>query len=398
MTPTPEEPPQGGSDEDDAAGRGWIDPDDRLWRHPSEVGGGPAAGATAATAAAAPTRHPRRTPIMILIGVLAALAAVAGTLILVSPGTTRTPPTISEATADTPLTTLDGGSAVPGVADAASQAMVLLRADTAHGVFDLAGVAVAEGGLVATTGADLSGLRSLAMVGPGGRLLRCSVVGADRESDIALVSVPDDLPVAPFSDDDALTDGSADLTLTVTASGGAPVLHSLPGTVTGIGGAIAAGPADGMPGITSSAVGVPEAAGDVLLDPAGAVLGIYYGGAPGAGAAAASTGGPTFLPTELVLGVADDLRSSGRVTHGWLGIEGSDAAGGAAVARVASGSPAAGHLAAGDVISALNSVPIRSMADLRGRLYVLPPSAHVALSVREGDAVAVVDLTLSASP
>ena len=38
--------------------------------------------------------------------------------------------------------------------------MVQLRAVTSHGVVSLAGVAVAEGGLVATTADGLSGLRS----------------------------------------------------------------------------------------------------------------------------------------------------------------------------------------------------------------------------------------------
>ncbi len=35
----------------------------------------------------------------------------------------------------------------------------------------------------------------------------------------------------------------------------------------------------------------------------------------------------TYLPTHLVLGVADDLRSTGRVVHGWLGVEGATAPG-----------------------------------------------------------------------
>jgi S1-C subfamily serine protease len=68
------------------------------------------------------------------------------------------------------------------------------------------------------------------------------------------------------------------------------------------------------------------------------------------------------------------------------------------VAEVTPGSPAAGHLHAGDVVAGLNSVPIRTMADLRGRLYVLPPSTKVTLSVHQGSASDVVGVTLSASP
>jgi serine protease Do len=216
----------------------------------------------------------------------------------------------------------------------------------------------------------------------------------DRASDIALVEVPDDLPVPPFADDWALASGNADLTLTASTTSGGVSLHCTPGSVTGVGAAIPSGPASGMPGITSTSMSVPAAAGDLLLNSAGSVLGIYYDGVA-AGAAA-----PTFLPTQLVLGVADDLRSNGRVSQGWLGISGSNAAGpgGVAVAKVIAGSPAAGHLHAGDVIADLNSVPIRSMADLRGRLYVLPPSTPVTISVRRGSTNATVGVTLSASP
>ena len=36
------------------------------------------------------------------------------------------------------------------------------------------------------------------------------------------------------------------------------------------------------------------------------------------------------------------------------------------------------------MIASMDSVPVRTMADLRGRLYVLPPSTPVTLSVRTG--------------
>ncbi len=403
MTPTPEEPPNGGPNEDDAAPGGWIDPDDRLWRHPSEVAGGPVSGPPSGpvggplAGTATPARDARRTKIMVLVAAAAVVAAVVWTGILLLPDSSPPAPTsLKDTVADAPLTTMAGSAtALPVVATAAGHAMVQLRAETTRGTVDLVGVAEAEGGLVVTLAADLSGLRSLAMVGPGGQLLPARLKGVDQKSDIALVQVPDDLPVAPFNDDVTLANGSADLTLSVAGvTGTAATLRSTPGSVTGIGGAIASGPAAGMPGITSTAVGVPVAAGDLLLDSSGAVLGIYYDG----GSAGASTG-PTFLPTELVLGVADDLRSSGRVTQGWLGIKGSDGGqGGAAVATVAPGSPAAGHLASGDVIAAVDSVPIRTMADLRGRLYVLPPSTRVSLGVDHGTRSGVVDVTLSASP
>jgi S1-C subfamily serine protease len=101
-----------------------------------------------------------------------------------------------------------------------------------------------------------------------------------------------------------------------------------------------------------------------------------------------------------LLGVADDLRSNGRVVHGWLGVEGVTAPGssGVQVSALMAGSPAIGLLHSGDVVMALGSVPLRSMADLRARLYVMAPKSTVGLSVLDGASTHVVDVTLGASP
>jgi S1-C subfamily serine protease len=63
---------------------------------------------------------------------------------------------------------------------------------------------------------------------------------------------------------------------------------------------------------------------------------------------------------------------------------------------VASG-PAARLLRAGEVIVALDALPVRTMAELRARLYVLGPGTVVAVSVHNGDATRVVDVTLGGS-
>jgi S1-C subfamily serine protease len=397
VTPTPEEPLEEGPDQDnsgkspydaDPALRGWIDPDDRLWRHPSEL----APRATLASGTRPPllSRHPRAT---LLIGAAAAVAAVAWAIVLLAPspdqgGLSRA----SESASDIPLTTLAARSeTVPALAQAAGHSMVQLRAVTSHGVVPLVGVAVAEGGLVVTTADTLSGLRSISMIAGDGRSYKASLVGVDTASDIALVSVPDDVPVAPFADDATLSEGNADMTLSVESpTTGTITLQCEGGTVTGIDTAIVSGWAKGMPGITSAGTAVNQQPGDPLLNQEGAVIGILYSTGPSS----------TYLPTQLVLGVADDLRSTGRVVHGWLGVEGATASGssGVRVAALMAGSPAAGLLHPGDVVMALGSVPLRSMADLRARLYVMAPRSKVGLSVLNGASTHVVDVTLGASP
>jgi S1-C subfamily serine protease len=339
---------------------------------------------------------------MVLIGVAAVMAAVAAILVLLSPASS--PPengSTHDTTESASVTTLAGqANAVPAAADSAGRAMVQLRATTSQGPVTLIGVAVAEGGLVVTTADALDDVQRVDLVGDRGKLEPASVVAMDRQSDIALVNVPEDLPVAPFADDAALAPGAPDLMLNLVPAGGDTLaLQSTPGSVGGVGTAIAGGPAGGMPCITStpsaSAATTPRSAliaGEPLLNAGGQVTGILY---PGASA----TSPLTFLPTQLVVGVADDLRSSNRVVHGWLGVNGGDAAnsGGAMVQTVDTSGPAAKVLRAGDVIVAVNAQPVRSMAELRARLYVLAPGASVAVSVQEDGVTRVVNVTLGRS-
>ena len=59
--------------------------------------------------------------------------------------------------------------------------------------------------------------------------------------------------------------------------------------------------------------------------------------------------------------------------------------------------PAQGKLTVGQVIVAVNAMPVRTMAELRARLYVLAPGAAVAVSVQQASGTKVVDLTLGGS-
>jgi S1-C subfamily serine protease len=335
---------------------------------------------------------------MVLVGVGAVMAVVAWVIVLLSPASDHPLESASlDAAANGSLTTLAGAqNALPAAADAAGHSIVELQASTTHGTVLLVGVAVAEGGLVATTADLLSGLRHIDLVGPGGTLRAASVVATDTTSDVALVNVPEDLPVAPFADDTGVDGGDPDLALTFVPAGGRAVaLHCTPGAVTDVGAAIASGPATTMPSITSAPADPTTAspmAGEPLLNADGSVLGILYEPDPGASSA-------TFLPSDLVVGVADDLRSQARVVHGWLGVQGTDApdGGGAKVAQVQSGGPAAGRLQVGQLITAVNATPVRTMAEVRALLYVLPPGTAVTLSVQQPAGTKVVDVTLGTS-
>jgi S1-C subfamily serine protease len=125
------------------------------------------------------------------------------------------------------------------------------------------------------------------------------------------------------------------------------------------------------------------------------------------------SGGSTtavFLPAELVLGVAQQLVTSGQMDHGWLGIETSDAGAadpttvhsattqtvvttprdGARLDVIDQNGPAAtAGLLAGDVIVDVAGNPVHSAAELETRLYADPPGTQVDLGfVRGGTTMA----------
>ncbi len=285
---------------------------------------------------------------MVAVGAVAAMAVVAWVVLLLSPASDHPMPSATSDTQDSAPRTLPGaGNAVPSAADAAGRAIVELRAGTTHGDVTLFGIAVAEGGVVVTTGDLLRGALWVDMVGSGGRLQRATMGATDSGSDLALVDVPVDLPVAPFSDDGSLGPGTTSLTLGLVPDGAGLALHSNPTTVTSVAAPISTGPARGLGGITAS-VAASDTPGEPLLDKAGAVVGILCDPATA-----------TFLPSALVLAVADDLRSHGRVPRGFLGIEGTNATAGsgAVVETVSANGPAAGRLGHGEVIVAVDGQP-----------------------------------------
>lgn len=372
---------EGGADPDEPESplRGWIDPDDRLWRHPSEQvpavrGVGPVL--------SPPAKHRYRGPLMIVIAAAAVAAAGAFLVILLSPAS-QSPLKGSgrDASGGATLTTLNSNmDGVPAAAQSAAKSMVELQATTTHGTVTLIGMAVAEGGMVVTTANLLAGVQRIDMVEPGGALEQASVVASDDTSNIALVNVPADVPVAPFSDDAALGGGAPDTALAYVPAGGSHVaLAATPGTLAAVatGSTSTACPDSGMAALTSSPGLTTQTAGEPLLDAAGAVIGILCQPVPGASTV-------TFLPTQLVVGVADALRSGNRVVPGVLGVQGSDVPGGAGakLMTVPSGTPAWGRLQPGEVITSVNELPVRTFAELRARLYVLQPGTPVTLSVQ----------------
>jgi serine protease Do len=230
---------------------------------------------------------------------------------------------------------------------------------------------------------------------------RARLVGSDPKTDIALLKIDaTGLATLPFGDSDRLQVGEPVMAI------GNP--FGLEQTVTtGIVSAkerfIGSGPYDDF--IQTDASVNPGNSGGPLVDSRGALVGIntaifsQSGGSVGIGFA---------IPVNLAKEVLVQLRATGKVTRGYLGVSvapvspdvrsarGMDALRGALVAEVVPRSPAASAgLQPGDIITAFQGQPVSTPQDLTRRVGGTPPGTRVALQIVRGDAKRSVDVTLA---
>src|SRR5579863_10364171 len=192
-----------------------------------------------------------------------------------------------------------------------------------------------------------------------GTRLPAKVIGTDDLTDVALIKVdaPHPLPAVPWGDSRA-----ADVGDWVLAAGNP---FGLGGSVTaGIisarGRDLGAGPFDNF--LQLDAPINPGNSGGPIFNTQGQVIAVSTaivspsGGSVGIGFA---------TPSELVQPIVAQLRASGRIDRGWLGVSVQDADDGVTVAGVERGSPAGrAGLRQGDVILAVNGDHIDSSRGL----------------------------------
>ncbi len=155
----------------------------------------------------------------------------------------------------------------------------------------------------------------------------------------------------------------------------------------------------------------PGNSGGALVDSAGRLIGINSAiaslGSSGGGGQAGNIGIGFAIPVHEVTSIVDQLINTGHASVAYLGISTADATvqqgpakiSGAGIKSVASGSPAASAgLQAGDVITALNGVPLDSSTSLVGRIRGQQPNQQVTLTIHRGDQTQDVHVTLQPKP
>jgi S1-C subfamily serine protease len=264
----------------------------------------------------------------------------------------------------------------------------------------------------------VAGAKDMAVALPDGRTFDARIVGTDPDTDLAVIQIQgDNLPTATLGDSDQLAVGDQ-----VVAIGNALGLPGGPTVTTGVVSALGRSiqePAgdQGEPGavlydvIQTDAAINPGNSGGPLVDMNGHVIGIntMIAGLAEPGVPAQGIG--FAIAVNSARPVADQLASTGRAVHPYIGIAFQWAGGattrqlrsagkpGALVQRVASGSPAAkAGLQEGDVITAVDGQALTEEAALPKYIQKRRAGDTIQLTVVRNDQERTVAVTLADRP
>lgn len=299
-----------------------------------------------------------------------------------------------------------GGSrgAIPGSSGATPGAQGVPQGAGTGFIFDAAGYIITNNHVV--EGAEKL---TVTLPPPDNRTFDAQLVGRDPQTDLAVLKISvSNLPTVPLG-------RSADLKVGdwVVAIGNALALEGGPTVTAGVVSALGRDEqvppgANGQPGpvlydlVQTDAAINPGNSGGPLVNMRGEVIGVNTLGstsAQGIGFAVSIDGAKPII---------DALRTKGRVVRAYLGIGGKSVTKAVAVAnglpgndgvyvsQVVAGSPAAaGGLQQGDIIVALDAVPVKSLKDLQQALTTtFRPGATVAVKVARAGGDATVPVTL----
>lgn len=379
--------------EDDGPLFAWLPPEDRLWRHPSEVG------ASAAERAASVWRRSpgaRVWTVALVAGVFGAILAsgvgLATGLFVQHTVTVPVPLPARSTSAATTTSAQEPANSWPAIANEVAPSVVGITAggQTASGVIY---EAYQDSTYVITAADVVAGSRRVGILWDNGTRGRGYVVGADPASGVAVVRVAGagHHPPAVFGTAANLQIASAVLAVAARSAGPASAAGNL--SLVGAELQTAGGyTLQGMMGI--SGLTVPASAdGGALVDQGGEVVGITTD----LTSVDSSMQGVAFaVPIDTAEHVAVQLLAGQKPADPWIGIQ--DAtdvstmtasqdgiAGGAEVGAVAPGSPAArAGLQAGDIVTAFDGEHVTSAGSLISLLAGCRPHDRTTISYLDG--------------
>ena len=267
------------------------------------------------------------------------------------------------------------------------------------------GVIVSPAGYLLTNNHVIDGADDIEVALGDGRTARAKTVGADPESDIAVLKIDlDKLPVVTFGDVDRLQVGDVVLAIGNPFGVGQTVTS---GIISALGrNALGINVFENF--IQTDAAINPGNSGGALVDVTGNLLGINTaifsrsGGSLGIGFA---------IPVTTARQVMEGLIKDGRVIRGWIGVEPRDLTPeiaktldlpvrqGVLITGVVQNGPASeGGLRPGDVVLQIGDTQVTSTPQLLNAVASLKPREVATIGVQRGDKKLDVQVTVAQRP
>ncbi len=266
------------------------------------------------------------------------------------------------------------------------------------------GVIYRSDGMMLTAHRVVEGAESFQVLLHDGREVEAKLVGSDPDTEIAVMQLQGgDFTPALLGSTASMKVGQPAITIGSPAGAATGPLVRV-GVVSALGQQVGANGRNLVDMIQTDGAVASGCTGGAVVDARGAVIGIA---ATNAITEAGVVGFAT--PIDVARTVAAQLMSEGRVSRGWLGIEGEslpgdraselDLPGGAVVKKVKPASPAEeAGLAAADIITAVQGQTIKSMPELVVRLRAHRPGDTVTMSVLRGTSSRTVKVRLGQQP
>jgi len=267
------------------------------------------------------------------------------------------------------------------------------------------GVIVSPEGYTLTNNHVIEGADEIEVQLPDGRQARARVIGADPETDLAVLKIDlDRLPVMAFGDSPSLEVGDVVLAIGNPFNVGQTVTAGIVSAL----GRNQLGLSTFENFIQTDAAINPGNSGGALVDTGGNLVGINTaifsrtGGSLGIGFA---------IPVATARQVLDSLVRDGRVTRGWIGVEPRDLTAeiaesfglpvkeGVLITGVLQDGPASkGGLKPGDVVVRIGGAPVLNTMQLLTAVAALKPQSPAVVGVQRGDKSLDLTLTVAQRP
>jgi len=254
-----------------------------------------------------------------------------------------------------------------------------------------------KAGYIVTNNHVIDGADEIEVKLNDGKEYRAEIIGSDNSTDLALIKIKADhaLPVLTLGDSDKLEIGQWVLAI------GSPfgLEHTVTaGIISAKGRVIGAGPYDDF--IQTDASINPGNSGGPLLNMNGEVVGIntaIVNGGEGIGFA---------IPINIANTVFEQLKSSGSVTRGWLGVGIQDLddnlkeyygiSQGVLISEVFPGDPAdKAGIQPNDIVLSINGNPVDSSRDLSKQIADLPVESTAEVKLNRNGKIQTVNVTIA---